>query len=209
MRITIFGASGGTGKHLVQQALAAGHEVTAFVRTPAKLNVQHACLRIVQGDVIDAAAVEQAVKGAEAVVSVLNTRLGAKGRPITEGARNILAAMHKFGVRRLVFSAAPSARFPQDAPDLRFRVMIGLVRLIARSGAEDMIGSVEAVRASDVDWEIVRLSFPAEGPKTGQVKVGYLDKQTGMRISRADAAAFILQELQEAKYLRQAPVISN
>lgn len=209
MKITIFGASGGTGRQLVQQALASGHEVTAFVRNPAKLNFQHECLRIVQGDVTDAAAVERAVDGASAVISALNTRPGAKGSSITQGTQNILAAMRKFGVRRLVFSAAPSARDPQDSPDLRFQLMIGLVRLIARSGYEDIVGSALAVRASNVDWTIVRLPFPTDDPSIGHVKVGFLNKESGTRISRADAAEFMLQEVQTARYLRQAPVISN
>jgi putative NADH-flavin reductase len=209
MKLVIFGASGGTGRQLVEQALAAGHEVIAFVRDPAKLNIQHDCLRIVQGDVIDPVAVERAVNGAQAVISVLNTRRDAKGSPITHGTQNILAAMKKYGVRRLVFSAAPSARDPKDAPDLRFKLMIGLVRLIARAGYEDMVGSAQAVRASDVDWTIVRLPFPTDDPKTGHVRVGFVNKDTGTRISRADAAEFILNEVQEARYLRQAPVISR
>lgn len=209
MKITIFGATGGTGRQLVQQALAAGHEVTAFVRDPARLNYQHGCLRIVQGDVTDPVAVEGAVTGAQAVISVLNTRGDAKGRPITQGTQNILAAMRKSGVRRLVFSAPPSARDTQDAPDLRYKLMISLVKLAAREGYEDLVGSAQAVRASDVDWTIVRLPFPIEQPKTGHVKVGYLNKKSGTRISRGDAAAFMLEEVQESKYLRQAPVISN
>jgi nucleoside-diphosphate-sugar epimerase len=209
MKITIFGATGGTGKQLVQQSLAAGYAVTAFVRDPVKLNVQHDCLQIVQGDVTDSAAVERAVKGAQAVISVLNTRRDAKGSPITQGTRNILGAMKKYGVRRLVFSAAPSAHDPQDAPDLRFKLMIGLVKLVARAGYEDMVGSAQAVRTSNVDWTIVRLPYPTDDPATGHVKVGYVNKATGTRISRADAAAFMLKEMQETLYLRQAPVISN
>jgi putative NADH-flavin reductase len=209
MKITIFGATGGTGMQLVQQALAASHEVTAFVRDPAKLNVQYDCLRIVQGDVTDPVAVERAVCGAQAVISVLNTRRDANGSPITRGTKNILTAMKKYGVRRLVFSAAPSARDPQDSPDIRFKLMISLVKLIARAGYDDLVGSVQAVRASDVDWTIVRLPFPTDNPKTGHVKVGCLNKESGTRISRADAAEFMLKEAQEARYLREAPVISN
>ena len=108
MKLAIFGATGGTGIQLVVQALAAGHEVTAFVRDPAKLNIQHDCLRMVQGDVIDPQAVERAVNGVGAVISVLNTRRDAKGSPITQGTQNILAAMKKYGVRRQVFQQPPA-----------------------------------------------------------------------------------------------------
>lgn len=87
--------------------------------------------------------------------------------------------------------------------------MIGLVKLVARPGYEDIVGSGQTVQASDTDWTIVRLPFPTDDPKTGHVKVGYVNKEIGMSISRADAAAFMLKEVQEARYLRQAPVISN
>jgi putative NADH-flavin reductase len=209
VKLVIFGATGGTGQQLVDQSLAAGHEVVAFVRDPAKLDIRHEHLMIVQGDVTDPAAVERAIAGVDAVISALNTRRNAKGRPITVGTRHILAAMKKHGVRRLVFSAAPSARDPQDTPDLRYRMMISLVRLVARSAYEDMVDSVQAVRASDTDWTIVRLAFPTDGPATGWVRAGFVNKETGTRISRADAAAFMLREMQQAAYLRQAPVISN
>jgi nucleoside-diphosphate-sugar epimerase len=166
MRLTIFGATGGTGRQLVQQALAAGHEVTAFVRNPSKLALQHDRLRLLQGDVVDAAAVERAVNGAQAVISTLNTSGSAQGIPITRGTQNILAAMGKYGVRRLVFSAPPSARDPQDTPDLRFKLMIGLVKLAAHAGYVDLVGAAQAVRDSAVDWTIVRLPFPPtiQGP---------------------------------------------
>jgi hypothetical protein len=72
-----------------------------------------------------------------------------------------------------------------------------------------MVGSAQAVRASDTDWTIVRLPFPTGDPATGRVRVGLVNKETGARISRADAAASMLKEAQEARYLRQAPVISN
>jgi len=209
MKIAIFGATGGVGRQLVGQALAAGHEVTAFARDPGKLDMRHDGLRIVQGDVTDPQAVEQAIEGVAAVLCALNSRRGAKGAPISVGTKNILAAMKKSGVRRLVFSAAPSARDAQDTPDLRFKLMIALVKLIAPGGYADMVSSAQAVRASDLDWTIVRLPFPTADPKTGHVKVGYLNKESGSRISRADAAEFMLREMQEAQYLHQAPVISN
>jgi putative NADH-flavin reductase len=209
MKIAIFGATGNVGRHLVEQALAAGHEVNVFVRDPAKLDVKHNHLRIVQGDVIDPEAVERAIQDVQAVLSALNTKRGAKGSPITVGTRNILNAMNKYGVRRLVFSAAPSARDPQDSSSLRFKLMIGLVKLIAPAGSADMVGSAQAVRDSHLDWTIVRLPFPTADPRTGHVKVGFLNKESGTRISRADAAEFMLKEMQEARYLRQAPVISN
>jgi NAD(P)H-binding len=209
VKLAVFGATGGTGQQLVAQSLAAGHEVVAFVRDPAKPGMRHEHLMIVQGDVTDPAAVERAIAGVDAVTSALNRRRNAKGRPITVGTCHILAAMKKHGLRRLVFSAAPSARDPQDTPDLRFRLMIGLVRLVAPAAYDDIVGSAQAVRDSDTDWTLVRLPFPTDDPPTGRVRAGLVNKEAGTRISRADAAAFMFKERQQARYLRQAPGISN
>ncbi len=209
MKLAIFGATGGTGKQLVEQALAAGHEVVAFVRDPSKLTTRHERLTIVPGDVTDQAAVESVVNGVEAVISVLGPRGDDRSKPITRGTQNILAAMKKYGVRRFVLSSTPSASDPNDLPNFRFKIAIGLVRLTLRSAYEDIVNTAQVVRASDCDWTIVRVSMLTDAPKTGVVKVGYVDKAMGMRLSRADMAEFMLKQVQDTKYLRQAPAISN
>lgn len=103
MKLLIFGASGGTGLELVQQALDQGHTVTAFVRNPRKLPIQHNRLRVVQGDILDAHAVAEAVKGHDAVISALgHKRWIVKTTILSEGAGNIIAAMKKHGVKRFI-----------------------------------------------------------------------------------------------------------
>jgi putative NADH-flavin reductase len=211
MRLTIFGATGRTGKHLVEQALEAGYEVVAFARNPSKLATTHDRLTVVQGDATDPAAVELAVQGTDAVICVMTTSASqniAKTKPLTRATQNILAAMSKYGVRRLIIS---SAGVPQsnDLPDLRFNLMMEFGKLFMRASYEDTIGSVQVVRSSDLDWTIVRMSAPVNSHKTGRVQAGDVNKAMGMRISRADAAAFILNEVRSAQYVRQAPVICN
>jgi putative NADH-flavin reductase len=93
MKLVIFGATGRTGVHLVKQALAAGHSVTALVRTPAKLTLQHERLTVLQGDAQDAAKVAQAVAGAEAVISVLGPTRNRPAFAVSKSTENILAAM--------------------------------------------------------------------------------------------------------------------
>ena len=213
MRLTIFGATGQTGQPLVAQALAAGHEVVAFVRTPAKLTQNHDRLTVVQGDATDPAAVERAIRGTEAVISVMTTsgsQTIAQSRPLTRGMQNILTAMQKCGVRRLVISSsAPSASDPHDVPDQRFKLLADLVKLIVPSSCEDTAGSVQVVQASDADWTIVRMPLPTNAPPTGQVHAGYVNRAMGMRIARADAAAFMLREVQQAQHVRQTLVICS
>jgi putative NADH-flavin reductase len=100
VRITVFGATGRTGKPLVEQALNSGFEVTAFVRSLDKITTKHERLTIAQGDATDAAAVEQAVQGAEAVISLMSSTWSqkiAKSKPLTRGTQNIVDAMKKYG----------------------------------------------------------------------------------------------------------------
>jgi putative NADH-flavin reductase len=107
MKITIFGATGLTGRELFRQTLYAGHEVTAFVRTPEKVEEKHEDLRIVQGDVLDPAAVEQAIQGQDAVFCVLGA--GRDGTVRSRGTENIIQAMEKTGVRRLIVQSTLGA----------------------------------------------------------------------------------------------------
>jgi nucleoside-diphosphate-sugar epimerase len=211
MRLTIFGATGRTGKHLVEQALAAGYEVIAFVRNPSQLTTSHEHLTVVQGDATDPVAVERAVQGTDTVISVLATSASqkvAKTQPLKRGTQNILAAMKKYAVRRLIISSAGIPQ-PGDLPDLRFSLLMGFVKRTVRASHEDTVGSAQVVRAADVDWTIVRMSVPTNASQTGRVQAGYVNKTMGMRITRADAAAFMLNEVQAVQYIRQAPVICN
>ena len=118
MKIAIFGATGDTGKQLVEQALAAGHEVVAYVRNPSKLSISHEHLTVIQGELADEALIERAVSGADAVISVLGPRGGSKNKPITQGTQNIIATMKKQGLHRLIISSTLSAKDPNDLADL-------------------------------------------------------------------------------------------
>jgi putative NADH-flavin reductase len=210
MRITIFGATGGTGKQLVEQALAAGYQVVAYVRNPSKLNTRHENLTIAKGDLADQAMIERAISGADAVISVLGPRGDSKNKPITRGMQNIIEAMKKQGVRRLIISSTLSAKDPNDLPDFKAKALVNLVKLTMHAAYEEIVSVAETVRKSDLDWTIVRLTTLNNNPKPGKVRVGYLGKgEVGLRISRADLAEFMLKQVQDTKYLRQAPVISN
>jgi nucleoside-diphosphate-sugar epimerase len=211
MKLTIFGATGRTGKHLVEQALAADYEVIVFVRNPSKLSTTHERLMVMQGDVTDPLAVERAIQGADVVISVMATSGSqkiAKNKPLTCGTQNIIDAMGRYGVNRLVISAGSSIPQPNDRPDIRFKLLKVLVKLLAPASYEDTVGSVEVVQASGLDWTIVRMGRAVDAPATG-VRVGYVNGALGLRITGADAAAFILDEALERKYVHQTPVICS
>jgi putative NADH-flavin reductase len=203
MRITIFGATGGTGKQLVEQALAVGYQVVAYVRNPSKLNTRHENLTIVQGDLANQVMIERAISGADAVISVLGPRGDSKIKPITRGMQNIIEAMKKQGVRRLIISSTLSAKDPNDLPDFKAKALVNLVKLTMHAAYEEIVSVADTVRKSDLDWTIVRLTTLNNNPKSGKVRVGYLGKgEVGLRISRADLAEFMLKQVQDTKYLR-------
>jgi putative NADH-flavin reductase len=212
MKLTIFGASGGTGKLLVEQALARGHDVTAFVRNSSKLGLNHPRLKIEIGQLSDKAIVDNAISGSDAVLSTLGPRMsgGPKNSPITSGIQNIIAAMKVHNVRRLVISWGPSIPSPNDKLSLFFRVLFALIKVMASSALKESAGVDEALRSSDRDWTVVRVFAPNNGPKKGKVRLGYLGRgEVGMGISRADIAEFMLNQIEDTRYLRQSPVISN
>ena len=210
MKVIVFGASGKTGVHVVEQALAAGHDVTAFVRTPAKLTIQHPKLSVFQGDVMDAEKVDQAIAGQDAVISALGPSRPPVPDMMKTAATNIIAAMKRHGVRRLISTTGAGVRDPKDQPKLSDKVIKTLLGLLSAEVLRDSENNVNAIRlqGKDLDWTIVRFPMLTDGPRTGKYRVGYIGKNSGSRISRADGADFIVKELAEAKYIGEAPVIS-
>lgn len=210
MSITIFGATGETGRMLTQQALSKCYEVDAYARNPAKLGIKDDRLKIVQGELENQAAIEEAVKGSGAVISVLGPMGASKGLPISKGMQNILRAMRKYGVKRIIATATPSAADPQDSFDLKFKLAILMNKLLIPSAYQDIVRTAEAIRATDLDWTIVRLPLLNSKPKQGKLNTGYLGEgKVYLPLSRADLADFLLARLDDNTFIRKAPAISN
>jgi nucleoside-diphosphate-sugar epimerase len=209
MNITIFGATGKTGLHLVRQALAAGHNVTAFARTPEKLGLQDARLRVVQGDVTDAAAVARAVEGADVVISALGPSSNKPVYAVTQGMKNIVAAMQQHGVQRLVVSAGAGVGAPGDKPKPVDRIFGTMLGIVSRNVVADMKQAVATVRDSGTQWTVVRVPMLTDDPATGKVRVGMLGGDVGIRLSREDMARWMLEQADDTAHLRALPVISN
>jgi len=211
LKLAIFGATGPTGKDVVAKALEAGDEVVAYVRNPSKLGITNERLTIVQGELPDKAQIERAISGADAVVSTLGPRGGSKDKPLTRGMQNIVAAMDKLGVRRIVITSTLSVKDQKDKADLRARALVFLVKLAMRPAFDEIVGVAETLRASDLDWTILRMTMLNNKDKSGKVRAGYLGRGevAASFVARAAIAAFILQCLHDRKYVREAPAISN
>ena len=209
MRIAVFGGTGRTGRLFVEQALAAGHEVTVLARTPSKLEVKNESLRIAQGDALDPDRVKEVVSGADAIVSLLGPAKDAPPQSVSRSMANILRAAEECGVKRIVISAGAGVGDPQDKPGLFDKVIKTALMLTARDAYEDMKATVDAVQKSRLNWTVARAPMLTDDPAKGQPRVGYLGQGVGARLSRADLAAFMLAQLTDKTYVGKAPVISN
>lgn len=211
MKLIVFGATGGTGQQVVQQALAQDHAVTVFVRNPAKFGVNHPNLKIAQGDVMDLASVERVLPGHDVVLVALGAPARDKGKVRSKGTRNIISAMEKTGVRRLVCQTSlgygDSLQVLDRAP-LHFKYII--VPFLLRGAFADHELQEDFIKRSDLDWIIVRPGNLTDGEKTGHYRHGFpaSDKAITVNISRADVADFILKQLSDDTYLRKTPGLS-
>ena len=208
MKLLIFGSTGGVGRQVVEQALERGHAVTAFARNPAKLDIQHPNLEFFRGDVLDLPAVEQAIKGQDAVVCTLGAGQKLSGTVRSEGTRHIVQAMQRSGIQRLICQTTMGTGDSWGSLNFYWKyVMFGL---ILRHVFADHERQERAVQQSSLDWTIVRPGAFVEGDRTGQYRHGFpgTDKTSKLKISRADVADFILKQLGDRSYLRQTPSLS-
>jgi putative NADH-flavin reductase len=208
VRIAIFGAAGATGRALVMQALTQGHQVTAFVRTPSKFDLTHANLNVVQGDVADAAAVELALFGQDAVLCTLGASTPLKrDQTLVNGMDNIVRAMERSGPRRLIYLSFLGVSGGREQLSLLGRYVVA--PLILRNVVTDHEAKEIIITRSCLDWTIVRSPRLTNGPHTGAYRHGGNIKATSMipMISRADVADFMLLQLDDLAYLRKAPAV--
>lgn len=206
MNVIIFGATGSVGRHLVEQALCEGHGVTAFARDPSVLELTHANLTHRAGDVLDAATVQAAIAGHAAVIVALGA--GRKGAVRAAGTRNIIAGMKRHGLRRLV--CASTLGVGDSYPALNFFWKWIMFGLLLREAFADHHEQEDAIRESGLDWVIVRPGAYTDGPATGVYNTGFApaEKNIALKISRADVARFMLEQLNGTTWLRRTPGLS-
>lgn len=207
MKIAVFGATGTVGRLVVAQALEQGHEVTAFTRNAAAITQQHERLGVIEGDVFDTHAAERAIIGQDAVIVALGD--GRKGLVRAGGTRAVVEAMYRAGVKRLIVQSTLGVGDSRD--NLNFLWKHLLFGMLLRKAYNDHVTQEALVRASQLDWTIVRPSAFTDGPRTGNFRVGFPGSEPGLtlKISRADIADFLLAQLTDRSYLFQTPGISH
>jgi nucleoside-diphosphate-sugar epimerase len=212
MNLLVFGANGPTGRLLVEQALAEGHEVTAFTRRPDSYPLEHERLSVVEGDVLDADSVDSVMAGHHAVLSVLGVPYGKQPIHVySKGLANIIAAMRHHGVNRVV-CVSSSATDPSAGPHGGFffeKVLQPFViNVMGKTLYDDMKRMETLVRESELDWTIVRPS----GLFDAETVSDYVSAETytpGAFTARTDLANCVLRQATDGRYSRKIVAVAT
>ena len=211
MKVAIFGATGGTDRIIIRRALERGYEVTAAVRNPSALLGGHERLRVVKADVLQPQTLEAVVEDQDAVITSVSVGNAVKeGRKPTilfsEGTRNVIAAMERQGVRRLVCLSSSAVE-----PDPALGIIFGKIMrpLMFKEMYADMSRMEREVGSSGLDWIIVRPSTLTDNPASGRYVLGIDRIPKGWRIPREDVAEDTHDQLDDDRYLKRAIAITT
>ena len=207
-KILLLGATGGTGREIVAQAVQQGYEVTALVRRPGKAALPEG-VRVLPGNITDdTEALARAMPGQEVVISTLGVGKALRsGGLIARSAPLIVRAMDRQGIRRLIFMSAYGVGATwKDVPILP-RMLMGV--LFRDLYGDKKLGE-DALRRSELDWTLVHPVTLTNGRRTGRYRVGERLKLRGFpTVSRADVAEFLLTQVEDRNYLRKDVLISS
>lgn len=208
MKLVVFGASSKSGLEVIKQGLAAGHEVTAFVRDPGKLAGSDAAITVVQGDALDYGQVATAVAGQEAVISLIGPTKGGPKSVAAPATSNIINAMKKHGLKRVVVASVAGIPAPGDNRGALAGVIGGAIKLFMRDAYADREQQMALLQGSDLDWVAIRLPRLTDDPASGY-ELGFPNPGPSLAVSRADLAAAMLDQLTNDTWPRKAPIISS
>jgi putative NADH-flavin reductase len=201
MKILVLGATGGTGRLIVSDAVAKGHSVVALVRSMASAGLPAAC--IIEGDARNEATIAHAMDGCDAVVSALGTGMGRrKVDLLTVATRAMITAMTRHGVRRLVCVSALGVGDSRGHGGFVFDRLF--LPLLLSEAYKDKERQEAAIRASPLDWVLVRPAMLTDDPARA---ITDLARIKGGKIARADVAQFVVDQLTTDTYLRRTPVL--
>ena len=206
MKIAVFGATGKTGIEITKQALEQGHQVTAFVRDPDRLPIKDERLSVHVGDFGDPGLVDRVVEGQDAIVCALGSRELKKTTIRTTGTHQIITAMEKNNVRRLMVISAMGTGESWDTLSLINKFFYAV---FLKSAREDHESQETIVKKSSLDWTIIRPSGLTDTPRTGKYRVGESASAISGKIACADVADLVILELEQNALICKAVTITN
>ena len=206
-KVIVFGATGGTGQELVTQALKENYEVTAFVRSPQKLKTAHKNLQVITGDVLNYNDVLNAIENQDVIFCNLGMPASDKSTLRTSGTTNILKAMEAKKIKR--FICQTSLGFGDSKEVLPWHMKYIIVPFILKNAFKDHEMQESVIEKSNTEWTIVRPGNMTNGKITKFYKYGFeSSEKIKLKISRADVANFMLNQIDNIQYLRRKVGIS-
>ncbi|UKS29435.1 SDR family oxidoreductase [Paenibacillus sp. HWE-109] len=210
MKIVVFGATGGTGRQVVTQAIELGHEVTVIARKPEAVNIGSERLEVIQGDVLDLSSFSKRIIGQDAVISALGVNHRKPTTVYSEGTENIIKAMGEAGVRRFIGLSSSGLKIPDDMPWMVRQTIRFVIQPMFKYAYEDMARMEEKLRKSGLIWTVIRPPRLTNGPLSGAYRTAlnqHLTKAQG--ISRADLASYMIKSVQDSASYQAIVEISN
>jgi hypothetical protein len=212
MTITIFGATGKMQHILVGLALKKGYRVIGYARNPEKMNIRHPNLTLVQGTMEDKSTIAKAIANSDAVIETVGA--------VSKGTQNIISIMEQKGPKRLIVVSTTNVGDANDLPDLKFTFFMAFTRLLLKliglfntqifNAVREVRKAATSARSSNLEWTLVRIAVLNNKPISNKIHAGYLGRRLiNLSISRADMASFILEQVVDQTYIKQAPAISN
>ena len=211
MRVALFGATGFIGSRVLEELIAAGHEVTVLARSPDRLGVRPH-LTVKSGDVGDPTAVVSTVTGADAVISCLGTPRGEKPPVdfLANAMARILKAMEEQGVERLIAISGAGITLPGERKPFPHNAISRLVGILAADAVRAKANEFKVLQESQgVGWTAVRPTRVVEGPSGDSPRIATEASGIGMQVTRGDLARFIVGQLTDRTYIGRAPFISS
>jgi len=201
-QIVIFGATGGTGQALVQQALDKDYKVKAFVRSPQKLKVVHRNLKVIKGNVLEYSDVLNAIDDQDVIFCNLGMPASDKSTLRADGTANIVKAMKEKNVSR--FICQTSLGFADSKEVLPWHMKYLIVPFILKNAFKDHELQESVIEKSNLDWTIVRPGNMTNGKLTENYKHGFkATEKIKLKVSRSDVAHFMLAQADDQQYLHQ------
>ena len=214
MKVAVFGATGGIGSQIVRFALQKNYQVHAYVRNPDKMDktlVLDERLRVFVGQVNNYEPIKAAMDGCDAVVVALGISMkpGHEDTSSIEAHQNIIAIMRESGIQRLVDWSTPSVKSKEDVTSCITTLPGIMAGIFLPKAKKTLLAVSELVTNSGLDWTMVRFMAPKDTPYTGKVKVSFGKNKLKFAVSRADIAAFMVEQIESTEYLHRMPIIGS
>lgn len=210
MKVTLFGATGKTGPFLINEGLKRGFEITVFARTSSSF--EDSRVRTVRGELTDLRLLRDAIRGSDAVLSALGptSPRHPKTSPIARATEAIVAAMKQEGVTRLIAISTGTAADPGDGFEWKVRLPASLIRIGMPSAYQDIVALAKSLRASQLEWTMVRVGFLKNSPASEHLNVGlYGNSQHSLTVTRENVARFMFDQVANREFIHKAPGISS